>query len=141
MFNFSKKGNNLFGIEGYDIVKKYCDPLKNIKEREFLTQKKGQKNKGKILKKFHEEKNSNNPAPNAYNIVKPWVHAKEKRSKSVIDKAKSSSKNTYIDQIFSEAKRTKSPGPGAYEPYGKETPKAESLQRKLKMFVKKIEKF
>ncbi len=135
MFNFSRKENNFFGIEGYDIVKKYCDPLKNIKEREFLTQKKGRKNKGKIVMKFHQEKNSNNPAPNAYNIVKPWVQTKEKRSESLNSKARNLSKNSYIDQIFNEAKRIKSPGPGAYEPYGKEIKEKAYLQKKPKMFT------
>lgn len=118
MFVYSQKPNNLFGIEGYDIPKKYCDPLRNIKEREILTQKKGQKKKGKIPNKYYDPKNQITPAPNSYNIMKSWMKEnKEKRSNSVLSKSRNVSKNTFIDQIFQEAKRIKSPGPGSYNPY------------------------
>lgn len=118
MFIYSHKPNNLFGIEGYEVPKKYCDPLKNIKERQYLKQTKGRKIKGKIPNKYFERKPQISPAPNTYNITKAWVpENKEKRSKSTMDKSRNLSKHSYIDQIFIEAKRIKSPGPGYYNPY------------------------
>lgn len=33
------------GIDGYDFEKKYADPMKQIKDRFYLTQKKGQKSR------------------------------------------------------------------------------------------------
>ena len=116
MFVYSRKPNNLYGIDGYDVPKKYCDPIKIIKEREYLTQKKGQKLKGKIPSKYYDPKAKETPSPNQYSVIKPWV-AKDKRSKSTIAKNKTVSKDTYIDLIFKEAKRIKCPGPGSYEPY------------------------
>lgn len=88
-----------------------------MKEREFLTQKKGRKLKGKIPNKYFEQKPKISPAPNTYSIIKPWADVKEKKSKSFMHKTKNVSKHTYIDQIFDEGKRIKSPGPGSYEPY------------------------
>ena len=58
MFVYSRKPNDIFGIVGYDVPKKYCDPLKNMKEREYHTQKKGvrPRNKAKLPIKANENK-------------------------------------------------------------------------------------
>ena len=67
--------------------------------------------------------------------MKPWVEVnKEKRSKSMLTKTRNVSKYTYIDKIFMEAKRVKTPGPGSYNPFGEEAKKIEKTSRKLKRY-------
>lgn len=41
MFKIATRQTSAFGIEGYEIAKKYADPLKQMEDRKFLTQKKG----------------------------------------------------------------------------------------------------
>ena len=135
MFIYSRKPHDLFGIVGYDVPKKYCDPLKNMKDREYLNQKKGQKSKAKIKDKYFDSKPKVSPGPNVYNIMKPWVDEKEKRSKSVLSKTRNVSKYTYIDKIFLEAKRVKTPGPGSYNPYNEEPKKSEKASQKMKKYI------
>jgi len=49
------------------------------------------------------------PAPNKYDIVKPWVDEKRKKAPKYVTK-----KGSYIEGIIHEAKRRPVPGPGAY---------------------------
>lgn len=59
---------------------------------------------------------------------------KEKRSKSMLSKTRNVSKYTYIDRIFMEAKRVKTPGPGSYNPFGEEAKKIEKATQKSKKY-------
>lgn len=42
---------NTKGIEGYDFEKKYCDPLKQVQEREYAKIKKGTKTRKHVTKR------------------------------------------------------------------------------------------
>lgn len=41
MYQLANRMETNWGIEGYEAAKKYADPARQIKEREYLTQKKG----------------------------------------------------------------------------------------------------
>jgi hypothetical protein len=65
------------GIDGYDYEKKYADPARQIKDRYYLTVKKGQKNikhvtdRGSYLKD-EIRITKNNPAPGQYKSLDQW---------------------------------------------------------------------
>ncbi|CAK73021.1 unnamed protein product (macronuclear) [Paramecium tetraurelia] len=115
MFKIATKQTSAFGIEGYEVTKKYADPLKQMEDRKFATQKKGQKNLGYVTRRGHYLEDQKRiyeklPAPNKYDIVKPWVIPLQiARSKSAPPK-----RSTFIDQIFKEAKLRAVPGSGKY---------------------------
>ncbi|CAD8089233.1 unnamed protein product [Paramecium sonneborni] len=115
MFKIATRQTSVFGIEGYEAPKKYVDPIRQMEDRKFLTQKKGQKNRNHVTKRGHYLEDLKKlyeklPAPNKYDIVKPWVSEKQEgRVKSAPQK-----RCTFIDQIFKEAKVRGIPGAGKY---------------------------
>ncbi|CAD8139487.1 unnamed protein product [Paramecium pentaurelia] len=137
MFKIATKQTSAFGIEGYEVPKKYADPLKQMEERKFSAQKKGQKNLGYVTKRGHYLEDQKKiyeklPAPNKYDIVKPWViQAQSTRSRSAPPK-----RTTFIDQIFKEAKLRGVPGSGKYNI---EKPLDEVLKQVEEQKKKKIE--
>ena len=118
MYNLSTKSVVLFGIPGYDAPKIYQDPAKQIKDRENAKIKKGQKFKGTVTRRGHYledlKKMTIGPGPNAYNITKPLPPVDDKSKKQPDKKNMKISKNTYIDIIFKNALKRKSPAPGDY---------------------------
>lgn len=52
----------------------------------------------------------------------------------MLSKTRNVSKYTYIDRIFMEAKRVKTPGPGSYNPFGDEVKKIEKVTHKSKKY-------
>ncbi|CAD8060988.1 unnamed protein product [Paramecium sonneborni] len=139
MFKIATKQTSAFGIEGYEVAKKYVDPLKQMEERKFSAQKKGQKNLGYVTRRGHYLEDQKKiyeklPAPNKYDIVKPWViQAQTTRSRSAPPK-----RTTFIDQIFKEAKLRGVPGSGKYNI---EKPLDEVLKQVEEEKKKKIEAF
>jgi hypothetical protein len=100
------------GIDGYDFERKYADPAQQIKDRYYLTVKKGQKNNKHVTDRGSYLKDEiritkNNPPPGQYNSMDEWP----KPSKSLREPSK---KKTYLDDIIDHAKREKLPAPGQY---------------------------
>lgn len=98
------RNNTAWGIEGYNVPRKYHDARKvekkpaprALKTGDSLTQ--------------HLKSARTMPAPNAYDIVKPWVDDKNKKSATKYV----TKKDSYIDKIIAEAKVRPTPGPGAH---------------------------
>ncbi len=95
---------NTSGVDGYDVEKKYADPLKQMKERYYLTVKKGRKvnnltvtDRGSYLKD-HIKQTEKNPGPGQYKSLESWPQ----KSKSL---AHASKKKTYLDDIIDNAKK------------------------------------
>ena len=131
MFSLSTK-DDTFGIPGYDAPKIYQDPSKAIKDREMAKIKKGQKFKGTVTRRGHYledlKKMQVGPGPMAYNIVKPLVPVNDKNKKP--DKKNMNiSKNTYIDMIFHNAEKRKSPAPGDYKIFKTDEDMKKELQK------------
>ena len=38
MFGIANRNNEVFGIDGYNIVKKYVDPEEQVRQRKYLEQ-------------------------------------------------------------------------------------------------------
>jgi len=110
MFDIAMRNNTAWGIEGYAVPRDYVDSRKlqevssgkvkrpaprELKKQDYLTD---------IMRAT-----KNVPAPNKYEIVKPWVDEKNK-PKAV----KPTKKSTYIDDIIRESQLKPTPGPGAH---------------------------
>ena len=117
MYKISTRTNAVWGVEGYEVPRQYIDPAKQILDRNFLTQKKGQKNTKYVTKRGHYlndliKQHDKDPAPNAYKIEHKWVDPNQAK-KIKIPAPKD--KNTYIDVIYREGTKNKNkPGPGSY---------------------------
>ncbi|KAL4456933.1 hypothetical protein ABPG74_014571 [Tetrahymena malaccensis] len=120
MFDVATR-NQIWGIEGYEISRKYVDPQKQIKDREFAElrdkNKLPTKNKNYVTKRGHfyndlEKQFKGYPGPNKYKLDYVWVSQNdiEKGRKKPHD----TKKNTYIDNIIDESKKRPVPGPGKY---------------------------
>jgi len=104
MYNIAMRNNTAWGIEGYTVPRHYQDGRKKpekqpapraLKKTDYLTD--------------HLRATKSVPAPNHYEIIKPWVDEKNKPSKKHATK-----KNTYIDNIIREQTLKPTPGPGAH---------------------------
>jgi len=111
MYNIAMRNNTAWGIEGYSVPRQYYDckkmgdivkgliktpAPKALKLQDYLT--------------THLRATKSVPAPNHYEIVKPWVDEKNppKPPKHI------TKKNTYIDSILREQQLRPIPGPGAH---------------------------
>lgn len=107
----SIKNNSGWGIEGYKVPADYIDTRK-LKEISSNTVKRPAPralNKPDYLTDtFKATKGM--PAPNKYDIVKPWFDKDKKQAAKYVTK-----KNSYIDDIIHENKTRPTPGPGAHE--------------------------
>ena len=121
MFSISRRTNAAWGIEGYEVPKEYQDPMKQMKDREYIknAKNKGRKNKMYVTKKGHflndlEKTYGKFPAPNAYKTETKWLEAKPKTAKPKKDVPKN--KGTFLDAINNEytLKNFPIPGPGSY---------------------------
>lgn len=104
------RNNTVWGIEGYKVPREYLDSkeLKEIHSGKFT------KPAPRALKKQdyltdHMRATRDVPAPNKYDIMKPWVDEKNKPKAKHVTK-----RNTYIDGIIHEQKTRPTPGPGAH---------------------------
>ena len=114
MYGMMKGEHNQWGLKNYTVLKNYLDPNKIVKEREYLTQKKGtivilgQKpsikptKKGSFLDPLIDKKA---PKPVQYNLAKLWPESKP----NVKDARKQTAtkRNTYIDLIFNKKLKVK----------------------------------
>ncbi|CAD8155724.1 unnamed protein product [Paramecium octaurelia] len=118
MYSVVRGETGAWGIEGYEVPKKYCDPLKQAQEREFFAGK--LKKPPTITKRGHflddiAKPFRNRKVPVQYNVEYKWVNEKDKerkRSKSELLK-----RNTFIDDIFLQNSKQNypKPGPGKYD--------------------------
>lgn len=65
------------GIDGYDYEKKYADPLKQMKERSYLSVKKGQKSNATVTQRGsylidHIKVTEKYPGPGKYPSADNW---------------------------------------------------------------------
>jgi len=111
MYNIAMRNNTVWGIEGYQVPKQYLDSRKLAE----ISQNKVKRPAPRTLKTkdyltAHMEAVKKLPAPNKYDIVKPWVDDKKKAGppKHV------TKRNTYIDNIIHENTKRPTPGPGAH---------------------------
>jgi hypothetical protein len=105
MYNIAMRNNTAWGIEGYSVPRHYQDPKKTgekkpapraLKNADYLTD--------------HLRATKSVPAPNHYEIMKPWVNDKDKpKPLKHITK-----KNSYIDNIIRAQTLKPTPGPGAH---------------------------
>jgi len=97
MYNIAMRNNTVWGIDGYKVPAEYLDSrkLQEIHSGKFT------KPAPRALKMpdylTDTLRYAKTPAPNAYNIVKPWVDDKKKTQQP-----KPTKKNSYIDNIIFE---------------------------------------
>ncbi len=100
-----------WGIAGYNVPRQYEDPELAKRRRVWASQKKGQKPRQYVTRRGHYiddilKVSKPIPAPNAYTISdRPPV---KKRNVPVLKKM------NFIEEIFRNAERTKSPSPFSY---------------------------
>ena len=107
MYKLTGSMSTQWGVEGYHLPVNHFDAARQIKEREYLAQKKGGKNKGYITKKYGVfdlvyKINKDRPGPGAYNIESEFHNAPKDQKK--INKKNLPPKKTYIENIFIEQK-------------------------------------
>jgi len=108
MYNIAMRNNTVWGIDGYKVPAEYLDSrkLQEIHSGKFTRPApRALKMPDYLTDTLRYAKT---PAPNAYNIVKPWADDKKKTQ------PKPTKKNSYIDNIIFENKQRPKPGPGAY---------------------------
>ena len=120
MYNVVTRTHAAWGIEGYEISKKYFDHNKAVEDKLYEEmRKKGKsiKNQKHITKKgcYLDDEYScqkNKPGPQKYDVTHKWI------SEADIEKGKKRPKDTkretFIEAIFLEQKRRGVPGPGKY---------------------------
>jgi len=100
------------GIDGYDYERSYAAPARQMRERQYASQKKGEKSNRKITARgsYLEDAikvTKGHPSPGQYPLKDEWP----KESKSMRNPSK---KKTYLDEVIEHAKREKFPAPGHY---------------------------
>jgi len=105
------RNNSAWGIDGYQVPAAYHDSRKlaEIASGKFKrAAPRALKNPDYLTDHLRVTKTL--PAPNHYNIVKPWATDKDKKAapKHV------TKKNSYIDEIIHENTKRPTPGPGAH---------------------------
>ena len=113
MYKLTGSMSTQWGIEGYHLPVNHVDAARQIKDREYLEQKKGGKNKGYITKKYGVfdlvyKINKDRPGPGAYNIESEF-HGPPKDQKK-INKKNLPGKKSYIEMIISEQEKRPKPG-------------------------------
>jgi len=117
MYSITNHSNSEWGIEGYEISKKYFDSNKAILDRNLAKNEfKSSKPKGYVTKRgnFLDDhvRPLFGPGPGSYKVVPDWVRPAD------IEKGKkrrpNTDRNTFIDAIFREQKLRVKPGPGAH---------------------------
>eukprot|EP01017_Pseudomicrothorax_dubius_P046659 TRINITY_DN8255_c0_g3_i1.p1 TRINITY_DN8255_c0_g3~~TRINITY_DN8255_c0_g3_i1.p1 ORF type:complete len:326 (-),score=63.48 TRINITY_DN8255_c0_g3_i1:19-996(-) len=107
MFRLSRINSSTWGIEGYDPVRKYADPIKQVQDREFSAGKK--KPAPRLLKKGHYltdtfRSHQGKPGP-IYNVGIKWVPNEKPKTPAA------TKRGNYIDDL---KYLSAIPGPGTY---------------------------
>jgi hypothetical protein len=110
MYNIAMRNNTVWGIEGYQVPRAYHD-AKLMGEISKGNLKKAAPRALKTIDYLadHMKAVKGVPAPNHYEIMKPWVDEKNKPKAKHVTK-----KNTFIDSIIRESTLKPTPGPGAH---------------------------
>ncbi|EGR28548.1 hypothetical protein IMG5_173130 [Ichthyophthirius multifiliis] len=120
MFNIATRAQ-VFGIEGYEVPRKYIDPMKQIQDRDFFEKREKNKlptkNNKYVTKRGHfqldlEKQKSGKPGPGKYNLDYVWVSEQDKEKGK--KKPHDTKRNTYIDLIIHESEKRPVPGAGKY---------------------------
>jgi hypothetical protein len=137
MFAIANRNNEVFGIDGYNIVKKYVDPEEQVRQRKYLEQKKGQKDpryvtrRGSYLDRIERVNTKIYPRATHYNVGINWPDANPKNHKKIHE----TKRNTFIDDINNPVNVKKVPGVGKYNVLPTEE-QIKEINKKLK--AKKI---
>jgi len=111
MYNIAMRNNSAWGVEGYQVPAAYHDSRKIAEAKSGKFKRpapRALKNLDYLTSHLSVAKTI--PAPNHYNIVKPWATDKDKKSApKYVTK-----KNSYIDNIIHENTKRPTPGPGAH---------------------------
>jgi len=124
MYNIAMRNDSAWGIEGYAVPRHYYD----AKLMGEISKGNVKKPAPRALKTIdyladHMRAVKGVPAPNHYEIVKPWADEKNKnKAPKYVTK-----KNTFIDSIIREATIKPTPGPGAHNVI----PTDEQIKKKL----------
>jgi len=110
MYNIAMRNNTVWGIEGYAVPRQYHD-AKLMGEIAKGNLKKPAPRALKTIDYLadHMRAVKSVPAPNHYDLMKPWVDEKNKPKAKHVTK-----KNTFIDAIIRESTIKPTPGPGAH---------------------------
>lgn len=124
MYDLVNKQDASWGISGYKVPQEYLDSreLKSIREGNPKKNAPKPTKKGDYLSETIKA-TKNLPAPNHYNVVKPWVDESKKKSAPKVG-----NRTTFLDAITLEGKRRPVPGPGQYDVL--KTPKVKSAPNK-----------
>jgi len=127
MYDIANKNNGTFGISGYQVPKEYHDArqLKYIREGQKPMKAPRATKQGDYISQAIKLAGQT-PAPNQYEIVKPW--APEKKDQRTV---KPTQKRTFLEEIGLEAKRRPIPGPGAYDVLKGDQKKASSVKPRV----------
>jgi hypothetical protein len=111
MYDLVNKQDASWGISGYKVPQEYHDSreLKNIREGNPKKNAPKPTKKGDYLTETIKA-TKNLPAPNHYNVVKPWVDDTKKKTPPKVG-----NRITFLEAISIENKRRPQPGPGAYD--------------------------
>jgi hypothetical protein len=111
MYNIAMRNNSAWGVEGYQVPAAYHDSRKIAEAKSGKFKRpapRALKNLDYLTSHLAVAKTI--PAPNHYNIVKPWATDKDKKSApKYVTK-----KHSYIDTIIQEGIKRPTPGPGAH---------------------------
>jgi hypothetical protein len=104
-----------WGVEGYDVLPFYEDPVKSIKDRDLAKIPKGTKSMKLITKRGHfiddyVRQYKYIPHPAQYDIVKPWAKLDVNAPKRSVP----ANRDSLFDQIVKHEKRRGFPGVGKY---------------------------
>lgn len=100
-------------------MREYLDPIRQMNERKYANQEKGQKDNRYKTKKgfymdYHIKVVKALPAPCAHNLPDGFDQTQNKKEANKHKLDKSLSKYTYLDWIETEQKNRKTPAPGSY---------------------------
>lgn len=125
MYNVATRSNQAWGVDGYDVPRKYEDPRPNklYEKKTVKDEEKKKMKKGDYLS-YTLKVAATLPAPNAFQKPIEWVDEKLKNK----PKVKVGDRVTYVEQIFKDSKRRSVPGPGAYNL--RKDPKEEEKNKK-----------
>lgn len=107
MYEYDHHTNIPWNDPEYQPVREYLDPVKQITERKYLAQKKGEKDNKYLTRKgfymdYHVKVVKALPAPNAHNFKDPWDQTKNKKEGANRKIDPKLIKYTYIERIEME---------------------------------------
>ena len=116
MYKITTRASTVWGIDGYEVPRKYADPIKMSQDKkieELLKAGKSIPPEKKLITKrgsyLDDELKMKNPkvGPSLYPLKDIWVISEEEKKRV---KPKPGKRQTYIDEIFSNSKKRGVPG-------------------------------